>query len=145
VNVRLYSTPANFGAVARWVYRRDPVRYTLELTTLRTATWPDGRILASFVERGVIGAAVQGSDGCLLVSGLPVELAGDAAAALAPTGLPSIRGVRSAAEAFADAWCDVTAGRAVPTSEDVLYRLGDLLPPVGVPGCERLRSTSTTS
>ena len=72
------------------------------------------------------------------MSGLPVELAGDAAAALAPTGLPSIRGVRSAAEAFADAWCDVTAGRAVPTSEDVLYRLGDLLPPVGVPGCERL-------
>ncbi|WP_319457824.1 MULTISPECIES: GNAT family N-acetyltransferase [unclassified Mycobacterium] len=137
MNVRLYSTPADFGAVARWVYRRDPVRYTLELTTLRTATWPDRRILASFVDRGVIGAAVQGSDGCLLVSGLPVELAGEAATALAPVGLRSVRGARPAAEAFTDAWCDVTDGQAVPTTEDVLYRLGDLVPPTGVPGRER--------
>jgi len=138
VNVRLYSTPADFGAVARWVYRRDPVRYTLELTTLRALAWPEHRILASFVDRGVIGAAVQGADGCLLVSGLPVELVSEAAAALAPTGLPSVRGTRSTAEAFAAAWCDVTAGQAVPTIEDVLYRLGDLVPPAGVPGCERL-------
>jgi ribosomal protein S18 acetylase RimI-like enzyme len=138
VNVRLYSTPADFGAVARWVYRREPVRYTLELTTLRTATWPQGRVLASVVDRGVIGAAVQGSDGCLLVSGLPGELAAEAAAVLAPTGLPSVRGARPAAEAFAGAWCDVTAGQAVPTIEDVLYRLGELVPPTGVPGSRRL-------
>ena len=35
VNVRLYTTPDDFGCVARWVYRRDPVRFTTELTTMR--------------------------------------------------------------------------------------------------------------
>ena len=36
MNVHLYATPDGFGPVARWVYRRDPVRFTTELTTLRT-------------------------------------------------------------------------------------------------------------
>jgi RimJ/RimL family protein N-acetyltransferase len=138
VNIRLYPSPADFGAVARWVYRRDPVRYTLELTTLRASPWPDGQVLASITGDDAIGAVVQGGNGCLLVGGLPVGLAGEAAVALASAGLASVRGTRSAATAFTNAWCGVVPdGQAVPTREDVLYRLADLVPPNGVAGTQR--------
>jgi len=138
VNIRLYPSPADFGAVARWVYRRDPVRYTLELTTLRASPWPDGQVLASVTGDDAIGAVVQGGNGCLLVGGLPVGLAGEAAVALASAGLASVRGTRLAATAFTNAWCGVVPdGQAVPTREDVLYRLADLVPPDGVAGTQR--------
>ncbi len=47
VNVRLYSTPDDFGPVARWVYRRDPVSFTTELTTLRTLAVAADQLLLS--------------------------------------------------------------------------------------------------
>jgi predicted GNAT family acetyltransferase len=141
VNVQLYSSPDGFGPVARWVYRRDPVSYTTELTTLRASTWQaDQLLLAAFDPDGVAGAALQMRDGMLLVSGLPQTLAKDAAAALAPVraDLPGVRGTPSAATAFSQAWTEVTGTTATTAYEATLYRLGELVPPARVVGEPRL-------
>lgn len=141
MNVQLYSSPDDFGAVARWVYRRDPVAYTTELTTLRTSTWPaDHLLLAVFDCDGAAGAALQMRGGVLLVSGLPRALAKDAAAALAPAcaELPAVRGTPSTAAAFSQAWIEATGASATVSFEETLYRLDELAPPAGIVGEARL-------
>ena len=134
VNVALYSSPDGFGPVARWVYRRDPVSFTTELTTLRTSTWPGGHLLlAAYDCDGVAGAALQMRDAVLLVSGLPPAFAKEAVAALAPVraDLPAVRGTPSSATAFSQAWTEVTGTTATTSFEETLYRLGELVPPLG--------------
>ena len=61
VNVQLYETPDGFGPVVRWVYRRDPVTFTTELTTLRTSTWPADRVLVAAYD-GDGGGRCGGAD-----------------------------------------------------------------------------------
>jgi predicted GNAT family acetyltransferase len=141
VNVRLYASPDGFGPVARWVYRRDPVLFTTELTTLRTATWPtDQLLLSAFDCDGDVGAALQMRGAVLLVSGLPPTMAKEAAAALAlvRADLPAVRGTPTTAAAFSQAWTEATGVTAVTPSEETLYRLGELVPPSGVVGQSRL-------
>jgi RimJ/RimL family protein N-acetyltransferase len=141
MNVHLYASPDGFGPVARWVYRRDPVRFTTELTTLRTSAWPaDHLLLAAFDCDGAVGAALQMRDSVLLVSGLPPTLAKEAAAALAPVrpDLPAVRGTPSTAMAFSQAWVEATGVTATTSFTETLYRLGDLVPPDDVVGAPRL-------
>lgn len=133
MNVRLYPSPDDFGQVARWVYRRDPVLFTTELTTLRIATWPTDRLLLSAFDcDGEVGAALQMRDAVLLVSGLPPTMAKEAAAALAPAraNLPAVRGTTTTAAAFGQAWTEATGVTAVTSFTETLYRLGELVPPV---------------
>lgn len=147
MNVHLYATPDGFGPVARWVYRRDPVRFTTELTTLRTSAWPTGHLLlAAYDCDGAVGAALQMRDSVLLVNGLPPTLAKESAAALAPvrSDLPAIRGTRSTAAAFSQAWAEATGATVTTSFEETLYRLGDLVPPVGVAGEPRLADDGDT-
>jgi predicted GNAT family acetyltransferase len=141
VNVRLYTSPDDFGPVARWVYRRDPVLFTTELTTLRTSRWPDGHVLLSVADcDGTVGAALQMRDAVLLVNGLPPESAKAVAAALAPVraDLPAIRGTSATAAAFSQAWTEVADVSATPEFQETLYRLDELRAPVGVVGVPRL-------
>jgi RimJ/RimL family protein N-acetyltransferase len=141
VNVRLYTSPDEFGHVARWVYRRDPVRFTTELTTLRTSTWPADRVLLSVADcDGTVGAALQMSDAILLANGLPPTSAKEAAASLASVApdLPAVRGTPSTATAFTDAWVEVTGVSAEVSFEETLYRLDGLNPPDGVAGEARV-------
>ncbi|MDT5075382.1 MAG: hypothetical protein QOJ80_19 [Mycobacterium sp.] len=141
VNVRLHASPDDFGPVARWVYRRDPVLFTTELTTLRTSRWPDGHLLLSVADcEGTVGAALQMRDAVLLVNGLQPTMAKEAAAALAPVrpDLPAIRGTSATAAAFSQAWTEATGVTAVTSFEETLYRLGGLVPPSGVVGQSRL-------
>ncbi|MET0450462.1 MAG: GNAT family N-acetyltransferase [Mycobacterium sp.] len=147
MNVRLYSSPDDFGAVARLVYRRDPVLFTTELTTLRTSRWPADHLLLSVSDcEGVVGAALQMRDGILLVSGLPPTSAKDAAAALAPVRscLPAVRGTPSTATAFSDAWAGATGATVEKSFGETLYRLDELVPPVGVIGEVRLAAVEDT-
>lgn len=147
MNVHLYATPDGFGPVARWVYRRDPVQFTTELTTLRTAAWPAGHLLlAAYDCDGAVGAALQMRDSVLLVNGLPPTMAKEAAAALAPAqgDLPAIRGTRSTATAFSEAWAEVTGATVTTAFEETLYRLGDLVPPAGVVGEPRVADDADT-
>jgi RimJ/RimL family protein N-acetyltransferase len=137
VNVHLYASPDDFGPVSRWVYRRDPVSFTTELTTLRTATWPTGhRLLCAVDCDGRVGAALQMRGAVLLVSGLPPTLAKEAAAALAPQcpELPAARGTALTAAAFSKAWTEATGVTATHSFEETLYRLDDLVTPRGVVG-----------
>lgn len=141
MNVHLYATPEGFGPVARWVYRRDPVLFTAELTTLRTSTWPADRLLLSTSNcDGAMGAALQMRNAVMLVSGLPPTLAKDAVAALAPalTDLPGVRGTPSTAAAFGQAWAEATGTSATASFEETLYRLDDLNAPENAFGEPRL-------
>ena len=141
MNVQLYETPDGFGPVARWVYRRDPVTFTTELTTLCTSTWPADRVLvAAYDGDGAVGAAVQMPDGVLLVNGLPPTLSKETALALAPvqSDLSAVRGTPSTAGAFAQAWSEATGTDVSTAFEETLYRLGELTAPADVPGVPRL-------
>lgn len=143
MNVQLYSSPDGFGPAARWVYRRDPVRYTTELTTLRTASWPAENVLLSIVDcDGTVGAALQMRAGVLLVNGLPPTLAKEAAAALATVRpeLPAVRGTPDTATGFSQAWVEAAGVTATPSFADTLYRLGELTEARGVVGAPRAAS-----
>lgn len=137
MNVRLYTSPDDFGCVARWVYRRDPVRFTTELTTMRTSRWPADRLLLSVADcEGTVGAALQKGDAVLLVNGLPPSSAKEAAAAFAPgrADLPAVRGTRSTATAFMQAWVEAMGVESTESFEETLYRLDELDEPRGVAG-----------
>ncbi|QRY43330.1 GNAT family N-acetyltransferase [Mycolicibacterium boenickei] len=144
MEAHLHQSPAEFESAERSVYRPDPVLFTLELTTLHTAPWPAERILLSVANgNGVAGAAVQTRDSVLLVNGLPPETALAAAQALAGAGtnLSGVRGTPATATSFAQAWHAVTGVQASESSRDLLYRLGELVPPSGVAGDWRTAET----
>lgn len=140
VKVRLYASPSDFGSVARWVYRRDPVRFTAELTTLRASRWPPGQVLLSTFDGDALGAAVQMRESVLLVSGLPPASAKEAAVALAEVqaDLPATRGTAATAIAFSEAWVEATGADVRTSFEEVLYRLDEFDPPTAVVGEPRL-------
>jgi GNAT superfamily N-acetyltransferase len=140
VDARLYDTAIDFGPVARWVYRRNPVVFTTELTTLRTSRWPADQVLLSIADcDGVVGAALQMRGAVLLVNGLPPAAAKAAAVALASVGstLPAVRGTPRTATAFSDAWREVADVDTVTSREETLYRLDELNPPNNVGGTPR--------
>ncbi len=147
MNVHLYASPDGFGPVARWVYRRYPVRFTTELTTLRTSRWStDQLLLSAFDCDGAVGAALQTRGAVLLVSGLPPTLAKEVAAALAPVraDLPAVRGTPATAEAFSQARTEATGAGTSASFEETLYRLGELVAPDGVVGKPRLAGDEDT-
>lgn len=145
MDARLYETATDFGSVAHWVYRRDPVLFTSELTTLRTTRGvTDGVFLSVTDCDGALGAALQTPGDALLVSGLPPAMAKAAAVEVSTVRatLPGVRGTRANATAFADAWCSVTGAQAVESIGRTLYRLDDLVEPNGVPGECRVAGAS---
>ena len=80
MDARLYGTATDFGSVARWVYRRDPVLFTCELTALRALRNPPDGVLLSVTDGDcAVGAAVQVADDALMVGGLPAAMAKTAA------------------------------------------------------------------
>lgn len=95
-------------------------------------------------ESGLCGAAVQGDDGGLLVSGVPRRCVDDVVRTLVAlgVGLPSVRGMRSSAACFVDSWCRRAGGFASVSDTETLYRLAELERPVGVSG--RARPTTET-
>jgi RimJ/RimL family protein N-acetyltransferase len=141
MEVRLHDSVDEFRAIAEPLYRRDPVAHTIELTLLRADKFPDDSLLLTVWNDGQpIGAALQTPPYPLACNGIPAEAADTLVANLAGwrPELTGVRGVRSRAAAFADAWHS-TAGRAGTVStEERLYRLGMLCVPNGVVGTSRL-------
>lgn len=141
VDARIHDDADDFGSVARWVYRRDPVAFTSELTALRASRRCRDGIFVSVNDcDGAMGAALQLPGEALLVSGLPPAMAKTAAVEVSTVRatLPTVRGTAATATAFTDAWCAATGARAVETIGRTLYRLDELVPPRGVPGVSRL-------
>jgi RimJ/RimL family protein N-acetyltransferase len=138
MSAQVHDSPADVASIVRDVYHRDPVSFTMELTSL-----PAGRLAADqtllSIDNGdrVIGAALHRTGSKLLVSGLPPASATEAAAALAPVDLVGVRGTPSTATAFSQAWVDVAGASADQSRIDTLYRLGDFSPTGGVAGASR--------
>jgi RimJ/RimL family protein N-acetyltransferase len=145
MDARFYDAATDFGSVARWVYRRDPVLFTSELTALRALRCSSDGFLLSVIDGDcAVGAALQAGDAALLVSGLPPEMAKEAAAQLSTgcAALPGVCGTPSTATAFVDAWSNAVGVGTVDAIGRTLYRLDDLALPKGVPGVGRLAAAA---
>jgi RimJ/RimL family protein N-acetyltransferase len=141
MDVRLHQSVDEFRAIAEPLYRRDPVAHTIELTLLRADKFPDDSLLLTMWNDGTaVGAALQTPPYPLACNGLPVNAMDAIARKLVGwrPGLTGVRGVRSGAVAFADAWHAITGRAGTVSTEERLYRLGMLRAPNGVAGTARV-------
>jgi RimJ/RimL family protein N-acetyltransferase len=141
VEVRAHDSVDEFRAIAEPLYRRDPVLHTIELTLLEANKFPDDSLLATMWNRGVAaGALLQTPPYPLACNGIPVEAMETVARELSGVrpGLTGVRGTRSSAVAFADAWRTITGRSGTMSTEERLYRLGTLRVPKGVAGIARV-------
>ena len=140
VDIRIHDSLDEFCAIAEPLYGRDPVVNTIELTLLRGGGFPDDSLFLSVWDGdSPVGAALQTPPYPLACNGIPSDTSRLVATELARRR-PSLSGVRDEREqamAFADAWRTVTGRPGTVTTEERLYRLGTLRPPIGVPGAQR--------
>ena len=137
MEVRLYQSAEEFSAAAGDFYRRDPVIYTTELTSLRARSIADdAAFLSAWCGGELVGAAMRTAPRRLLCSGLPTSAIPSAAMALAEAlpALTGVEGLRDTALDFADAWRTITGAEVAIDTEERLYRLGRLWPRTGVVG-----------
>jgi predicted GNAT family acetyltransferase len=140
MEVRSHRSVDEFRAIAEPLYRRDPVANTIELTLLRAGRFPDDSLLLSVWNDGLpVGAALQTPPYPLACNGIPPIAMDSVAAQLVGRRpeLTGVRGVRSRAVAFADAWHAITGRAGTTSSEERLYQLGTLRLPAGVSGAPR--------
>ncbi|AGB23561.1 putative acyltransferase [Mycobacterium sp. JS623] len=140
MTVRLHDSVDEFREIAEPLYRRDPITNTIELTLLSAGAFPADSLLLTVWDDGTpVGAALQTPPYPLACNAIPVDTM-DAVAAELVAGRPeltSVRGDRSSATAFADAWQAITGREASISTEERLYRLGTLRAPAGVAGAPR--------
>lgn len=141
----------DFAASAgRW-YGRAPVNHTVELSLLRGPLPTDEppRLLTVWEDGDLVGAAMQTPPLPLLCGGLAGVADGQSAMgevvaqlhAEVPV-LPGVRGLRSAAQEFAQRWHAETGATTVLSTEERLYRLATLAAPAGVRGTGRVAGTA---
>jgi predicted GNAT family acetyltransferase len=141
VEVRLHSSVDEFREIAEPLYRRDPVAHTIELTLLRAGRFPaDSLLLTVWDDRAAVGAVLQTPPYPLACNGIPLDAMDAVVGRLVEwrPELTGVRGARSSAVAFADAWHGITGCAAKLSTEERLYRLGTLRTPSGVTGTARL-------
>lgn len=142
MDARAYDDPVEFEATVGKLYSADPVGHTLAITVLaRFVHDPAIEPVMLTVHRGddLYGATFRTPPWPLIISGLPMDAAPTAAeelAALDP-GMPGVNGPRALAEAFAQAWVEVTGADVREVMAGRLYQLGDLHAPT-VPGVARV-------
>ena len=144
MEVRLHDSVDEFRAIAEPLYRRDPVVHTIELTALQAGGFPVDSLLFTMWHDGVAAATgLQVPPYPLACNGIPAEAMETLAVKLAEVrpGLTGVRGTRSSAVAFADAWHTVTGRSGTISTEERLYRLGALRAPDGVTGTARLATS----
>ena len=140
VDIRIHDSLDEFCAIAEPLYGRDPVVNTIELTLLRGGGFPDDSLFLSVWDgESPVGAALQTPPYPLACNGIPSDANRLVATELARRrpSLSGVRGEREQAMAFADAWRTATGRPGTVTTEERLYRLGTLRPPIGVPGAQR--------
>jgi GNAT superfamily N-acetyltransferase len=141
MKTRWHESVDEFRAIAAPLYRSDPVRHTIELTLLGVNKFPDDSILLTVWDDGMpVGATLQTPPYPLACNGITAEAIDTVVADLAGwrPELTGVRGVRSRAVAFADAWRTITGRGGKMSTEERLYRLGTLRTPNGVAGTARL-------
>ncbi len=140
MHLRVHHSADEFREIAEPLYRRDPVRNTIELTLLRSNRFGDDALLLTLWNDGsAVGAALQTPPYPLACNGISIDAHHTVANELARTrpGLGGVRGRRDTALAFADAWLEVTGRGGTVSTEERLYRLGELQPPQNVSGEHR--------
>lgn len=144
MQVREHDDAESFLAFARAFYERDAIRHTVELTALAAGVAADALLLTVHDGDDVVGAAMQTPPYPLLVNGLPDETMDSAVqfVAGAHPDLCGVRGLRERAHRFSSAWQAHLNTHGRVNVEEMLYRLGTLTPPVGVPGTGRLATES---
>ena len=141
MEVRAHDSVDEFRAIAEPLYRCDPVAHTIELTLLRAGRFPDDSVLLTAWDDGApVGAVLQTPPYPLACDGISVNAMDSVVASLAGLRpeLTGVRGGRSRAVAFADAWRAITGRGGKMSTEERLYRLGTLRTPNGVAGTARL-------
>ena len=141
VDVRLHESLEEFRTIAEPLYWRDPVLHTIDLTLLGGSIFPDDSLLLTVWDDGTpVGAALQTPPYPLVCNGIPAIAIEVVAARLVEhrTELAGVRGIRSIAVEFADAWQTITGRPATIDTEERLYRLGTLRAPGSVAGSERV-------
>ena len=140
VKTRWHDSVDEFREIAEPLYRRDPIAHTIELTLLQAGPFPDDSLLLTVWDDGTpVGAALQTPPYPLTCNAIPMSTVNavvDELAAGHPE-LTAVRGERSSAAAFADAWHAITGQQARIGTEERLYRLGTLRDPAGVAGAPR--------
>jgi predicted GNAT family acetyltransferase len=137
MEARLYNDIDEFWSLAEPVISADPIRNTVALSAVRMIRdSPDPTrgtpILLTIWDGGtVIGAALRSPPFPLVTSAIPldaVEVAARALAKVAPD-LIGVSGPRDSAEAFGDAWSQLTGATVKEMYAGRLYRLDTLAPP----------------
>jgi GNAT superfamily N-acetyltransferase len=135
-----------FWRVAGPVYEADPVRHSVALAFLNAErAKPDDRqypVLQLFTLRDaaeVVGAAFRRPLRPVHVGGIPLDCIPEFVSLWYATdpGLTGVSGPRAVAEAFDVEWTRVAGTRTRTVTDMMLYRLGELVPPVSVPGRPR--------
>jgi GNAT superfamily N-acetyltransferase len=153
MDVRVHSAVAEFVAIAGALYRRHPVLSTVELSLLEDPAalrrfCPEPLLLTVWQGGEPVGCAMQTPPFPLLCSGLQtgdqVDAAVDTLVRIRPD-LNGVRGIHSTATLFASQWTAVTGRVATVTTDERLYRLGTLIPPVGVAGRQRVANPADES
>ncbi len=134
--------PSEFVALAGPVLAADPARHTITLTALDAISRDGAPVEMMLLAREageVVGAALRSPGRHLLVEALPVRFADAAADLVARHDLdaPGVSGPVAAAEAFGRALAARRGARLEVETRSRLFRLGELVPPVGVPGAAR--------
>ena len=77
VDVRIHDSVDEFRAIAEPLYRRDPVKHTVELTLLNAGRIPENSLLLTVWDDGdPVGAALQTPPYPLVCNGIPVIVSG---------------------------------------------------------------------
>ena len=139
----MHAEPGSFAAAVGPLLRADPLRHTIELTVLDgmcRAADPFAVLLTGHDAGRVVAAAMRSPERPTLVSAVPPTYAPAVEAALAETDpeMPGVNGPTAEAEAMAAAYTARSGRSAMIRTRMRLYALGELVPPVGVPGAPRL-------
>jgi hypothetical protein len=140
MEVRVHTSADEFRRIAEPLYRGDPVANTIELTLLAGAVLPADTFLMSIWDDGTaVGAVLQTPSYPLACNGIPPSSMNPVVEELVDLrpDLVAVRGTRSSAIAFADAWHAKTGRDTAIGTEERLYRLGTLNAPAGVAGSPR--------
>jgi hypothetical protein len=138
---------AEMLAVAGDFLRSRPVDHNVFLTILeaRVADPIPGRYWWVAEDGTIVGAAFQSPlDEFAGVTPMPraaTEAMAESMASIAPD-LPGVTGDAATTAAFAGAWAGLLHTPATPFNGQRLYRLGALVPPLGIPGTLRPASTA---
>ncbi|GIF74079.1 GNAT family N-acetyltransferase [Asanoa siamensis] len=126
-----FRTAAGAGLLAR------PVENTLLLTIAAKVAAADPGDTAPVFGWHPDGSAFVWTPPRPLLLGGTATVAAAASLAAVLDGVPAVNSTDEGARAFSDAWCARTGATARPGRRSRLFRLGDLVPPAGVPGVAR--------